>query len=103
MSQKERLLDYLKQHGTINPLESWQQLGIYRLSDVVLQLRKCGHNIKTEFIEVHNRFDEPCRVAKYVYSATPADITDDDNWIALALDAIRGVREDLSELEKKLG
>lgn len=103
MSQKERLLDYLKQHGTINPLESWQQLGIYRLSDVVLQLRVNGHNIRTEYIKVKNRYDEPCRVAKYVYSATPADITDDDNWIALALDAIRGVREDLSELEKKLG
>ena len=103
MSQRDRLLDYLKKHGTINPLESWQQLGIYRLADVVLQLRKAGHNIKTEFIEVHNRFDEACRVAKYVYSETPADITDDNNWIALALDAIRGVREDLSELEKKLG
>lgn len=66
MTQRERLMDYLEIHGTINPLESWQQLGIYRLSDVVLQLRRAGHKIRTDIVEVTNKYNEVCRVAKYV-------------------------------------
>ena len=49
MTQANRLLDYLKTNGTINPLESWQQLGIYRLSDTVFRLRKEGYLIRTDF------------------------------------------------------
>lgn len=65
MSQKQRLLDFLKKYGKINPLQAWRDLGIYRLSDTVLQLRKEGHDIETTKIEVKNKFDEDCKVAEY--------------------------------------
>jgi hypothetical protein len=64
MTQKERLLDFLKTHS-INPLESWQFLGIYRLSAIIFILRKEGHNITTEMEEVGNMYGEMCRVARY--------------------------------------
>lgn len=67
MSQSNRLLDYLKTNGTINPLESWQQLGIYRLSDTVFRLRKQGYLIRTDLVEIKNQFNEVCRVANYVF------------------------------------
>lgn len=67
MSQKERLLEHFKTVGNINPLEAWQQLGIYRLSSTVLELRKDGHEIETDLTEVKNRFGEKCRVANYIY------------------------------------
>lgn len=67
MTQSNRLLDYLKTNGTINPLESWQQLGIYRLSDTVFRLRKEGYLIRTDLVEVKNQFNEVCRVANYVF------------------------------------
>ena len=63
-SQKQRLLAYLKQHS-INPLEAWQQLGIYRLAAQVHILRDEGHNIKTDLVEVKNKYSEVCKVAKY--------------------------------------
>jgi hypothetical protein len=66
MTQRERLLDYLKQNGSINPLESWQQLGIYRLSAVILLLRREGYCITTDMVEVKNQFSETCKVANYV-------------------------------------
>ena len=66
MTQSTRLLEHLKTHGTINPLEAWQQLGIYRLSATIFILRGLGHLIKTDFVEVKNQFGETCRVAKYV-------------------------------------
>ena len=67
MTQKERLLNYFLLHGRINPLESWQALGIYRLSAVVLDLRKAGHSIETVLTPVENQFGEECRVATYVF------------------------------------
>jgi hypothetical protein len=67
MTQSNRLLDYLKTNGTINPLESWQQLGIYRLSDTVFRLRKQGYLIRTDLVEIKNQFNEVCRVANYVF------------------------------------
>ena len=65
MNQKERLLDYLKSKRKINPLQAWRELGIYRLSDTVLRLRKDGYDIKTETVKVKNKFKEVCHVAEY--------------------------------------
>jgi hypothetical protein len=48
MSQNIRLINYLQTNTEINPLTAWQQLGIYRLSARVLDLRKEGYKIKTE-------------------------------------------------------
>lgn len=67
MTQKERLLDYLKANKSIDPLESWKLLGIYRLSAVVFALKKEGHDITTERKPVFNQFGEKCQVVRYVY------------------------------------
>lgn len=66
MTQKERLLNFLKTHRQINPLQAWQVLGIYRLSAVILDLRKEGWLISTIKTEVKNQFGEACHVATYV-------------------------------------
>ena len=66
MTQEKRLEDYLHKYGSINPLEAWQDLGIYRLSAVILLLRRRGIKIVTETMDVFNKFGEKCHVAKYV-------------------------------------
>mgnify|MGYP006296565215 CR=1 FL=1 len=66
-SQNNRLLDYLKQHGSIDPLRAWEILGIYRLAARVNELRKLGEDIKTTRIKVHNRWSEEICVALYTY------------------------------------
>lgn len=65
MTQDQRLLDYLKDHKHIDPLQAWQELGIYRLSACIHRLRGQGHNIISNRKTVNNRFGEKCRVAKY--------------------------------------
>jgi hypothetical protein len=65
MNQKQRLLCYLKEHKTINPLIAWTVLGIYRLSDAIFKLRNDGHAINTNHLVVKNHFNEPCVVAEY--------------------------------------
>ena len=65
MTQKIRLLTFLKTNKNINPLVSWRELGIYRLSSVIHKLRKDGHEITTTRVEVLNKFNEPCDFAQY--------------------------------------
>ena len=64
-AQVDRLRAYLLSGRTINPLEAWKALGIYRLSARVFDLREQGDNVVSEFIEVANQFGEPCRVKAY--------------------------------------
>ena len=67
MTQNDRLLDYLKEHRTITPLESWTELGIYRLGARVFDLKRMGYDIRSGRTMVRNRFGEECFVAKYSY------------------------------------
>lgn len=64
-TQPARLLVALLRGRRIHPLAGWQALGIYRLSDTVLQLRKMGWPVITGRLDVNNRFGEPCHVALY--------------------------------------
>lgn len=66
-NQEIRLLAYLKQHMTIQPMEAWAKLGIYRLAAVIHRLREAGFEIETDRINVTNRFGEDCNVARYIY------------------------------------
>lgn len=64
-TQPARLLAALLRGRRIDPLAGWRLLGIYRLSDTVLQLRKLGWPVVTDRLDVSNRFGEPCHVAQY--------------------------------------
>jgi len=63
--QELRLLEYLKNNRSINPIMSWQALGIYRLSDVVFKLRNRGYNIETKRKTVMNKWQEKTSFAEY--------------------------------------
>ena len=65
MTQTQRLLEYLKTHQTINPMEAWRELGIYRLASRICELKKDGHCIIAGRVDVDNQFGEKCTVAQY--------------------------------------
>ena len=65
MSDKNRVLAYLREHGSITPLEALNSFGCYRLGARVWDLRHDGHNIVTEIIEGTDRHGEPARFARY--------------------------------------
>ena len=62
--QKQRVLDYIREAGSITPLEALKELGVMRLSDVVFKLKKDGYLIKTELVPVQTRYGI-AHVAKY--------------------------------------
>lgn len=65
MTQQERVLDWLKLRGDLDPMTAWHELGIYRLGARIFDLRKDGWNIERRMKDVSNRFGETCRVACY--------------------------------------
>ena len=65
MSQRERVLIYLKTNGSITALDAMRDLGIIDLAGRVRDLRAMGHDIKSLPMTVKNRFGEPCRIVRY--------------------------------------
>ena len=51
-TKKQKLLKYLQTHSRgITGLDALRKFGLYRLSGEIHELRKAGHNIKTEMME----------------------------------------------------
>ena len=65
MTQKEKILQYLKDHGTITTREAFVNLGVTRLASRIWDLRNDGYNVIREMISVKNRDGEKCAVAQY--------------------------------------
>lgn len=65
LTQRERLEHYLKAHQKVTPLDAWNELGIYRLSARIHELRRAGMNIVRRSVRVRNRYGEPVTVARY--------------------------------------
>jgi hypothetical protein len=66
-----RLLDYLKNYGSITSLEAIRDLGNTRLSATIFDLKRDGYIIETDTVKVPTRFTKPngdkvfTSVAKY--------------------------------------
>ena len=60
-----RVLNYMRLHGSITSLEAFANLGVSRLSARIKDLRNSGHSIIGNMVEVENRYGEKCRVKRY--------------------------------------
>ena len=75
-THKTRLLDYLKNYGSVTSLEAIRDLGNTRLSDTIFRLKKDGYNIDTDMVKVKTRFKKAngdsvlTEVARYSLSIT---------------------------------
>ena len=67
MSDKERVLQHLKEYRTITPMDAIQLYGCLRLSARIWELKHEGHDITTEIVYDKDRFGEPCHYARYSY------------------------------------
>lgn len=65
MKQTERILQYLKEHGTITPLDAMNDLGVMRLGARIFDLKAQGVKIHTERATGKNRYGEPTTFAQY--------------------------------------
>lgn len=67
VSQKKMVLDCIRELGSITPIDAFRDLGITRLSAVVLNLRDEGHDIDKAIETGKNRFGNRTRYARYSF------------------------------------
>lgn len=60
--QTERILDYLRENGSISQLEALRECGVMRLASRISDLKKSGVNISSKTESGTNRY------GKYSYS-----------------------------------
>ena len=56
MTQTQRVLDYMTEHGSITQQEAIRDFACYRLSAKIFELRRDGHNITTERVPFSNEY-----------------------------------------------
>lgn len=68
MTQKEAVLQYIKDFGSITPIQAFADLGITKLATVVSNLRlKDGVEIKKESIKVKTRYGKSTVIKRYSF------------------------------------
>ena len=65
MTQQDRILEYLKEGKTLTRLNAWDALGILEAPARISELRAKGHQIKTDFRTVLNRYGEKVKIAEW--------------------------------------
>ena len=67
MTQHQRVIQYIKQFGSITPMQAFADLGITKLATRISEMRKSGMEFKIEMVQGKNRFEEPVRYARYSF------------------------------------
>ena len=65
MTQCERIIDYMKQNGSITAKDAMNELGIMRLASRIADLKADGWEIETVTECSKNRFGEKTHYARY--------------------------------------
>ena len=65
MNQEQRVLNYMKDFGSITPLDAMREFGIMRLASRISDLKKRGYKISKEFEKSVNRYGEHTKYARY--------------------------------------
>lgn len=65
MIQKDRVLKYMHDFGSITQAEAFRDLGVYRLAARIADLKRDGVKIKTEPASGMNRYGEKVFYARY--------------------------------------
>lgn len=65
MTQSEMILEILESDGCITPLDAIRELGCFRLSARIYDLKKLGYDIKRRIKTSVNRFGNDVQFAEY--------------------------------------
>lgn len=64
-TQNERIIAYIKEHGSITQLDALRDLGVMRLASRISDLKRLGYPIVSTVETVKNKYQEPCRIKRY--------------------------------------
>jgi hypothetical protein len=67
MTQREAIIDYITEFGSITPMEAFADLGITKLATRVSEMKKDGIVLKHEVVKGKNRYGRPMHYMKYSF------------------------------------
>ena len=65
LTQCEKILRHMKDHGSITHLDAYNDYGIMRLASRIADLRRKGVAIVSEPVKGKNRYGEPTHYSRY--------------------------------------
>ena len=65
MTQRERVIRYIKDFGSITSFQAYTDLGITQLGARIFELKQEGYNFKTQSKKSKNRYGESVRFIEY--------------------------------------
>ena len=65
MSQTTDIIEFIKVHGSITTKQAMEQIGCYRLSGRIFEMKQCGIPVEREMVTVPRRDGTNTRVARY--------------------------------------
>lgn len=69
MTQRERVLKYIHDFGSISPMEAFADLGITKLATRISELSRMGYEFDKEYEAAKNRYGESCHYMRYRFAA----------------------------------
>lgn len=68
MTQREEILMYITEHGSITPMDAFYDLGITKLATRISEMRKDGMEFKIETVTKRNKYNtRTVRFARYSF------------------------------------
>lgn len=65
MNQRQRIMQYLNEEGSITRAEAFSELGIVELPARICELERMGFEFGKEIVHKKNRYGDPIRFTKY--------------------------------------
>lgn len=65
MTQTDRILRHLREHGSITPLEALREYGCMRLGARIWDLKRQGYKISSRIETARNKHGERVQYARY--------------------------------------
>lgn len=65
INQKDRIINYIREFGSITSKEAYDDLGITQLATRIKELKEDGYDFRTEWESNKNRFGEKVEFKRY--------------------------------------
>ena len=65
MTQQQRILQYMRDFGSISPMEAFRDLGITKLATRISEMTRNGHAVTRQMETSQNRYGDTVRYMRY--------------------------------------
>ena len=68
MTQRDAIIEYITEFGSITPMQAFSDLGITKLATRISEMRKDGMRFNIEMVTVEGRYQRTVTFAKYSFA-----------------------------------